>query len=125
VIFPKIGAAIATNKKRILIIDTAYDNNVMGIIPDPNILLSRYLHTWLLSFDLSNWASDSNPPSIRKTTVEEQMIPLPSIAIQQRIVEQIDAEQKLIDANLQLIALYENKITDRINKLWNAEEEED
>jgi len=49
------------------------------------------------------------------------MIPLPSIAIQQRIVEQIDTEQKLIDANLQLIALYENKIKDRINKLWERD----
>lgn len=121
VIFPKIGAAIATNKKRILMIDTAYDNNVMGIIPDPNKLLSRYLHTWLLSFDLSIWASDSNPPSIRKTAVEEQLIPIPDITIQQNIIDQIETEQKLVGANLQLITLYEQKIKDRINTLWERD----
>lgn len=118
VIFPKIGAAIATNKKRILVRDTAYDNNVMGIIPNCNMLLTRYLHAWLLAFNLSNWASDSNPPSIRKTTVAEQLIPLPTIAIQQNIVDQIDSEQSLVEANQQIIALYEGKIKERINKLW-------
>ncbi|HQH50444.1 MAG TPA: N-6 DNA methylase [Candidatus Cloacimonadota bacterium] len=117
VVFPKIGAAIATNKKRILVKDTVYDNNVMGIVPNCNKLLSRFLHAWLLSFNLTDWASDSNPPSIRKATVEDQLIPLPDIAIQQNIVDQIDDEQKLIDANRHLIALYEGKINKRIDSL--------
>ena len=117
VVFPKIGAAIATNKKRILVKDTVYDNNVMGIVPNCNKLLSRFLHAWLLSFNLTDWASDSNPPSIRKATVEDQLIPLPDISIQQNIVDQIDDEQKLIDANRQLIALYEGKINKRIDSL--------
>ena len=33
VIFPKIGGAIATNKRRILTCDTAIDNNCLGITP--------------------------------------------------------------------------------------------
>ena len=55
VIFPKIGAAIATNKKRLLTRDSTYDNNVMGVVPNSK-LLPDFLHTWLLAFDLSRWA---------------------------------------------------------------------
>ena len=63
VIFPKIGAAIATNKKRILTRESTYDNNVMGIVPNTKKLLPRFLHSWLTGFDLSCWAS--GPTSLK------------------------------------------------------------
>ena len=66
VIFPKIGAAIATNKKRILTQTSTYDNNVMGIISNTDKLLPEFLYAYLAPFDLSRWASDAQPPSMRK-----------------------------------------------------------
>jgi type I restriction enzyme M protein len=118
VIFPKIGAAINTNKKRILTCDTVYDNNVMGLVPDTNYIIPRYLHTLLLSFDISKWGSYSQPPSIRKTTVEEHPIPLPPLSVQEKIVSQIEKEQTYIDKCKKLLEIYQTKIKDRINKLW-------
>ncbi|MGA8089467.1 MAG: N-6 DNA methylase [Terracidiphilus sp.] len=97
VIFPKIGAAIATNKKRILTCESAYDNNVMGIVPDSARLLSDYLFAYLSTFDISKWASESQPPSIRKTIVEDYQIPLPPIEVQKEIVAEIEGYQKVID----------------------------
>jgi type I restriction enzyme M protein len=121
VIFPKIGAAIGTNKKRILTRDSTYDNNVMGIVPDAERLLPDFLHTYLLAFDLSRWASESQPPSMRKTTVEAHEIPLPPLETQQQIVAEIEAEQALVAANRELIARFEKKIQATLARIWGEE----
>ena len=97
VIFPKIGAAIATNKKRILTRNCAYDNNVMGVVSDNRKLLPKFLYAYLLQFDISRWASDAQPPSIRKTVVQNHQIPLPPMEVQQEIVAEIEGYQKVID----------------------------
>ena len=46
-------------------------------------------------------------------------IPLPGIQIQKRIINKIEDEQKIIDANKELIKIYEQKIKDKIANLWN------
>ena len=52
--------------------------------------------------------------------VKSYKIPVPSIKIQQEIVSQIEKEQALINANKELISIYEQKIKDRINKVWTT-----
>lgn len=121
VIFPKIGAAIATNKKRLLTRESTFDNNVMGIVPDPAKLVPEYLHTWLLGFDLSLWASQAQPPSMRKTVVEAHEIPCPNIETQRAIVAEIEAEQALVNANRELIARMEKKIQATLARVWGEE----
>ncbi|MCA9875512.1 MAG: restriction endonuclease subunit S [Anaerolineales bacterium] len=85
IIFPKIGAAIATNKKRILVRPSCVDNNVMVVIPSDQIL-PQYLYFLFLAKNLSDFASDANPPSMRKTEVESWRIPVPPPPEQARIV---------------------------------------
>jgi type I restriction enzyme M protein len=118
VIFPKIGAAIATNKKRILTRDSTYDNNVMGIIPDTRRLLPDFLHAYLLTVDLSLWASKCQPPSVRKSTVEAHEIPLPPLATQHAIVANIKKEEEAVESCRSLISTYEAKISAKIGELW-------
>jgi len=45
-------------------------------------------------------------------------IPLPPIHIQHQIVAQITREQKIVNANKELIIIFENKIKDRIANVW-------
>lgn len=118
IIFPKIGAAISTNKKRILTRPSLYDNNVMGLVPSKKII-SEYLYYFLLGFDLSTWASQSALPSIRKSDVETFKIPLPPLEIQKQIVEKIEAERALVESAKKLIAIYEQKTKEVIARLWN------
>jgi type I restriction enzyme M protein len=109
IIFPKIGAAIATNKKRILTKEAVVDNNVMGIIPNGTIN-PIYLYSILRSINISIWASEAQPPSMKKTTVEEFEIPVPPITIQEEIVGEIESYQKIIDGARMVVENYKPRI---------------
>jgi restriction endonuclease S subunit len=90
VVFPKIGAAIATNKKRMLIFPSCVDNNVMAITPDTD-MDSEYLYGLMLQKNLSDFASDADPPSMRKTTVEAWRIPCPPLSLQRSYAEAVES----------------------------------
>lgn len=55
---------------------------------------------------------------INKTNFSKVKISIPSIDIQNQIVEKIEAERKIVDGNKKLIKIYSKKIEDRINKIW-------
>jgi len=54
------------------------------------------------------------PPDFLKST----LVPLPPIDTQRLIVAQIEKEQELVNAGKQLIEIFEQKIKDRIAKVW-------
>jgi type I restriction enzyme M protein len=45
---------------------------------------------------------------------------VPPLAAQQVIVAQIEKEQQLVDANKQLIQIYEQKIKSKIAEVWET-----
>lgn len=122
IIFPKIGAAIATNKKRILAQKATYDNNVMGLIPDESKTLSQYVYLWLQGINLSDWGSSSQPPSMSKTTVENVELPLPPLSIQREYIAEFEQETAIKAANQALITLMEHKIAATLAELWEGGE---
>jgi type I restriction enzyme S subunit len=90
-IFPKIGGAIATNKKRLTTRNCCVDNNVMGVIPRKNRIDSNFLFYFFLKHELSDFANEAHLPSIRKTAVEGCEIKMPiQISEQHRIVGILD-----------------------------------
>lgn len=117
VIFPKIGAAIATNKKRILSEPAMFDNNVMGIICSERIM-PRFMWYVLNSIDISNWATRANPPSISKDIVLEQRIPLPPLEAQQQIVSELDGYQQIIAGARVVVSNYKPVIS--TNEMWKT-----
>jgi len=94
IVFPKIGAAIATNKKRMLVKPSVVDNNVMGLIPSQYID-EWYLYYWMQQFDLRSVSNIGPVPSMRKTEFEKISIPLPPLSEQRRIVEILDQADAL------------------------------
>ncbi len=76
-IFPKIGAAVATNKKRLLVQDTAYDNNVIGVVPHKPEW-ANYIFAFFLLFDLRRLTRTTALPSIKTSELAALPIPKPS-----------------------------------------------
>lgn len=119
VVFPKRGAAIATNKKRITRIPCLIDNNCMGITTlNSDVLLPEYMFFFMLGFDLTTISNSAGIALINNGDIKGVKIPLPEIETQHQIVAQIEKEQELVNANKQLIEIFEQKIKDRIAKVW-------
>ncbi|MFQ2692960.1 restriction endonuclease subunit S [Aeromonas caviae] len=96
VIFPKIGGAIATNKRRIITKATAIDNNCLGITPYSEVA-SDYLFLLLTSIDMSKYQVGTSVPALSQGTLELIPIGIPSIDEQHRIVAKVDELMVLCD----------------------------
>ena len=77
-----------------------------------------YLSQLLTQLNLNRYAKVGGQPSISQKTVTELSIAVPSIETQRKIVAQIEKEQELVNANKQLVEIFEQKIKDRIAKVW-------
>lgn len=84
VVFPKVGGALLTNKKRILGVQATFDNNVMGVVPRD--VESEWLYFWFQSVDLATLANVQAIPSIRQSTIAALEMPNPSAGVRKRIV---------------------------------------
>ena len=95
VVFPKVGAAVHTNKKRLLSCDSLVDNNVMGVtIRDYNLCIPYYLLYWFESVDLADFSNPGPLPSITVSTVKSAKIPLPPLPEQRAIAHVLQTIQE-------------------------------
>ena len=95
VIFPKRGGAIATNKKRILSRPSAYDLNIMGVLP--YIVPTDFFYQWLLSIDLAALSDGSNVPQLNHKDIDPLPFPLPPLSEQQTIVSEVESRLSVAD----------------------------
>ena len=63
-------------------------------------------------------ARGGNQSNLNSKLIKELKISIPTINIQRQIVSRIEKEQELVNANKQLIEIFEQKIKDRIAKVW-------
>ena len=86
IIFPKRGASIYTNKKRILVNSAGFDLNTMGFVPK-ECLNPYYLFVWFQTIDLGDISDGSYIPQINNKNIDILEIPLPPFEEQQCIAE--------------------------------------
>jgi type I restriction enzyme M protein len=109
------NVALYNNEKVVLGKSVCYLNLIDSINKD-------YVKIYLQSSNFLDYAHKMSTGSTIQNVSLQSMrsfkIPMPSIETQQQIVSQIENEQKLVNGNKELIAIYEQKIKDRIGKVW-------
>lgn len=108
IVFPKNGAAIATNKKRILGQDSIVDLNTGGVIANESFVDIDYLFYLFQNIDFEQFMRRGAVPTLDLKSILALEIELPSLSEQQRIVDELDLLSGIIEKkNTQLRTLDE------------------
>ena len=98
------------------------DSNIVWIANDETKISNKFLYYY---YQIIKWipAEGGTIARLYNNLIQETKIPLPSDSEQEEIVKRIEQEQELVNANKQLINIFEQKIKDKINEVWGVKEE--
>ena len=98
------------------------DSNIVWIENDETKILNTFLNIY---YQVIKWvpAEGGTIARLYNNLIEETQIPLPTISEQCEIVALIEKEEELVNANKQLINIFEQKIKDKINEVWGVKDE--
>lgn len=98
------------------------DSNIVWIANDETKISNKFLYYY---YQIIKWipAEGGTIARLYNNLIQETKIPLPSDSEQEEIVQRLEQEQELVNANKQLIAIFEQKIKDKINEVWGVKEE--
>ncbi len=121
VIFPKRGAAIATNKKRLSTEWTVFDPNVIGVVAGA-MLEQDFLFQWFQTFDLRTITEPGPTPQLNKKNLEPLIIPVPPTFEEQReIIIVLDAIDRKIDLHRKKRAVLDELFKALLHKLMTGD----
>lgn len=94
VIHPRVGEALLLNKTRITAEKSAFDDNIMGWVPED--IHPEYLYYVSTLIDFKAIAQTGTVPSINKTMAGSFRVPYPSRDVQKRIADEIAVMDEFI-----------------------------
>jgi len=105
IVFPRVGAALLNNNKRILAVDSIVDDNVLVLtVVDNDRCYNEYLYYWLCGQDLYSFCNDGLVPVIASSNVRSKQIALPPLPEQRAIAAALSDVDAHITALEKLIA---------------------
>ena len=93
-------------------------NNHAHVLRFENIATQIFVELYINSINIKNYVTGSAQPKLNQKNLNSIMIPCPHIEIRKNIIKKIESEQKIINANKELITIFENKIRDKIADVW-------
>jgi restriction endonuclease S subunit len=121
VVFPKRGAAIATNKKRITTAWTILDPNLIAVAAGETIE-PRFLYHWFQRFDLRTITEPGPTPQLNKKNLVPLLVAHPSTKEEQAEAAQtLDSIDGAIASRERKRAMLEELFTTLLEKLMTGE----
>lgn len=119
VIFPRVGAALLTNKRRLLTRPSIIDDNTYAVVPN-NRIRSRFLYLSLLLVDMGSICSAGLVPTVTFSAIRDLDIALPPIAEQDAIIQHVEVECRRIDSLSQRVQAMIEKLREYRQALITA-----
>ena len=123
-VFPKDTVLVAmygatAGKVGVLKIELTTNQAVCGILPNKRYI-PEFLYYYLLSQTehLISQSTGGAQPNISQAIIKKLKIPAVPIEIQRQIVDALLEEKSYVDSSNHLIKIFEQKIKDRIAKVW-------
>lgn len=103
-VFPRVGAALFNNNKKILAQDGMVDDNVLVLtVTDTSKCWHEFLYYYLQGIPLAKWCNSGLVPVINTKTVLSQMVFLPPLPEQQKIATILSTQDKVIELKEKLL----------------------
>ena len=106
IVFAKVGAALLLNRRRILKLPTALDNNMMGVTLRNNID-PEFIYQWMLMVDFGKFVNPGAVPSVNQKQIGDLTLVLPSHKIQKQIADILSTVDNTIKKTEALIEKYQ------------------
>ena len=118
IVFPRVGAALRNNNKRILVEDSLTDDNVLVVtVRDKSVCDPEYLYYWFDFHDLQSFCNSGTVPVINGKTLKLQEVLLPPIEVQRRIASALSSWDTAIETTERLIAAKERFYAFELSRL--------
>ena len=97
-------------------------NNHSHVLKFSNIETQKLVEIFINSISIKEFITGSAQPKLNQQALNKIPIPLPPLEVQKEIVARIEREQELVNANKELIKIFESKIKSKISSVWGEEE---
>jgi type I restriction enzyme M protein len=100
----------------------AWVNNHAHVLRFTDMATQKFVETYVNSIPIDGYVTGAAQPKLNQQALNSILIPQPDINIQREIVARIEVEQNAVNANKELIRLFEDKIKATINRVWGKSE---
>lgn len=107
IVFPKNGAAVSTNKKRILKYDSIVDLNT-GVAIFPKSINEKFAYYWFIDTDFKKYVRGGALPTLDIKSLKDKPFPSIDKSIQLSIVTELDKINELISLKKEQFKDFDN-----------------
>ena len=80
----EVAGRVRVHQRRLRDRPTLLDPNLMGVLPDEQLVQTDYLFQWFSAFDLADITSGTTVPQLNKGDLTPLAVPIPPLALQEK-----------------------------------------